>query len=1024
VVRAAAGTAALRPRFAEGEAAALALHLYGLTATAAPLPSERDQNFLLETPAGRLILKLARATERREELELQNDAIDWIVARDPEIPIPRVRPTLAGSRIGEVRAADGTTHLVRLFTYLPGSVLAEARPQTPELLRSLGGLLGALDRALQGFSHRAAADRDLDWDPKRAPLVVARGRQAIRDGAQQGLVDHFARLYDQAAPRLAPLRTSVIHNDANDHNVLVGPPSLAGREVTGLLDLGDMVHSWTVAELAVAVAYAVLDKPDPLAAAAAVVAGYHAALPLTEGEIALIFPLACMRLCTSVCLSAERRGEEPENGYLTISEAPAWRALAALREVHPRFAECVLRQACGLPACSTAPAVVRWLEEHASETGPVVAADLANSLVLDLGVGSPVHDLSADAEDTTTLAARLFGAMAAARAEVAIGRYGEARLLYTTEGYVSAEGGERRTIHLGIDLFRAAGSPVHTPLAGRVHSFRNNAARLDYGPTIILEHEPEGAPRFFTLYGHLSEDSLFGLRVGASVTRGQVIGRIGAPPANGDWPPHVHFQIMTDLLDKEGDFPGVAAASRREVWMSLSPDPNLLLRIPVPHLRPADGRRELEALRAERGQRLGRNLSLSYRRPLAIARGFGARLFDHDGRAYLDVVNNVAHVGHCHPRVVRAGQQQMAILNTNTRYLHEAIVEYARRLGETLPEPLRVCFFVNSGSEANELALRLARAHTRGRDVVVVEGSYHGNTTGLVEISPYKFDGPGGEGAPAHVHKVPMPDDYRGLYRRDEPSRGDRFAAHVRTAMEEARGRGRRPAAFICESLLGVGGQIVPPPGYLAAAYAHARIAGAVCIADEVQVGLGRVGTHFWGFETQGAVPDIVTIGKPIGNGHPLGAVVTTAEIADSFANGMEYFNTFGGNPVSCAIGLAVLDVIRDERLQERALRVGAHFKAGLEGLAERHDVIGDVRGLGLFLGIELVLDRDTRRPAAEKASYVVERAKDLGVLLSTDGPGHNVVKMKSPLVFSEEDADRVVAVLDEILGEDFVRRT
>jgi 4-aminobutyrate aminotransferase-like enzyme len=268
-----------------------------------------------------------------------------------------------------------------------------------------------------------------------------------------------------------------------------------------------------------------------------------------------------------------------------------------------------------------------------------------------------------------------------------------------------------------------------------------------------------------------------------------------------------------------------------------------------------------------------------------------------------------------------------------------------------------------------------------------------------------------------------MPDDYRGLYRREDPERGELFADHVRKAAEASRERGGRPCAFICESLLSCGGQIEPPPGYLAAAYRHAREAGAVCIADEVQVGFGRVGTHFWGFETQDATPDIVTMGKPIGNGHPLAAVVTTPEIAASFANGMEYFNNFGGNPVSCEIGLAVLDVIRDEALQARALEVGGRLKAGLAGLMDRHPIVGDVRGRGLFLGIELVFDREARSPAAAEAAYIVERMKDHGILLSTDGPDHNVIKMKPPLCVSEADADRVVAAYDRVLDEDFVRR-
>jgi 4-aminobutyrate aminotransferase-like enzyme len=407
---------------------------------------------------------------------------------------------------------------------------------------------------------------------------------------------------------------------------------------------------------------------------------------------------------------------------------------------------------------------------------------------------------------------------------------------------------------------------------------------------------------------------------------------------------------------------------------------------------------------------------------LTIVRGAGQYLYDATSRAYLDMVNNVAHVGHAHPRVVRAGARQMSVLNTNTRYLHDAIVEYAERLTATLPEPLSVCFFVCSGSEANELALRMARAHTRGTDVLAVQGAYHGNTQTLIDVSSYKFDGPGGSGAPPWVHVVAMPDDYRGLHRRGDPERGAKFADSVREAAEKTRSRGARPAAFLCESLLSCGGQIELPPGYLAEAYRHARAAGAVCIADEVQVGFGRVGTHFWGFETQGVVPDIVTMGKPIGNGHPLAAVVTTPEIAASFANGMEYFNTFGGNPVSCRIGLAVLDVIRDEGLQERALRVGSRLAVGLTRLAERHEIVGDVRGLGLFLGIELSRDRETRAPAAAQAAYVVERMKDHGILLSTDGPDHNVIKMKPPLCVNESDVDRVVEALDRVLSEDFVR--
>jgi len=425
---------------------------------------------------------------------------------------------------------------------------------------------------------------------------------------------------------------------------------------------------------------------------------------------------------------------------------------------------------------------------------------------------------------------------------------------------------------------------------------------------------------------------------------------------------------------------------------------------------------------ALRDRYIGGSLSVSYRRPLHIVRGERQFLFDAEGRSYLDCVNNVCHVGHCHPRVVEAAGRQMALLNTNTRYLHENIVEYARRLSATLPGPLEVCYFVCSGSEANELALRLARMATGRRDVVVIDSAYHGNTGALVELSPYKFNGRGGAGKPEHVHVTPAPDPYRGPFRHGNPEAGERYADGVAAQLTAAAGAGRPAAAFLAESVPGCAGQIVPPEGYLRSAFDHTRAAGAVCVADEVQVGFGRVGTHWWAFEVQDAVPDIVTLGKPIGNGHPLGAVVTTRAIADAFDNGMEYFNTFGGNPVSCAIGLAVLDVIEDEELRENARVAGERFQAGLRELAASHPIIGDVRGLGLFIGAELVRDPETLEPATAEASAVINAMRERSILLSTDGPFDNVIKIKPPLVFTAEDADRVVSELDVVLsGEAFV---
>ena len=422
---------------------------------------------------------------------------------------------------------------------------------------------------------------------------------------------------------------------------------------------------------------------------------------------------------------------------------------------------------------------------------------------------------------------------------------------------------------------------------------------------------------------------------------------------------------------------------------------------------------DLSALRA---RHLAPSLGLSYAEPLEIVRGKGAWLYDTRGDAYLDCVNNVCHVGHCHPAVVTAAAEQMGVLNTNTRYLHEHAVHLAERLAGLFPDPLNVCFFVCSGSEANELALRLARTATGRRDVAVVDGAYHGNTSSLIELSPYKFLGPGGGGRASHVHVVPTPDPFR-----SRVSGGGGADAcdpeHVSAAAREAEPNGGL-AAFFCESALGCAGQIVLPPGYLRSAFERARAAGALCVADEVQVGFGRVGSHFWGFETQGAVPDIVTLGKPMGNGPPLAAVITTPAVAAAFANGMEYFNTFGGNPVSCAVGLAVLDVIEGEGLQHKAGEVGSLLLGRLRSLAESAPLIGDVRGLGLFIGVELVRDRTTLEPAPREAARIVETMKRRGILLSTDGPLRNVIKIKPPLAFGIPEAERVIEELGSLLAD------
>jgi 4-aminobutyrate aminotransferase-like enzyme/Ser/Thr protein kinase RdoA (MazF antagonist) len=1005
----------------ESEATRLAHEIFGLEAGAKSLPGEYDDNFHLLAADGReFVLKIMHPAREQSFVEMQCQALQHLAQRAPQLSLPRVCTTPSGSPFMVSTLEDGTQRIFWLLTYVPGTVFAKVNPHSPELLRNLGQFLGEMNAALSDFSHPAAY-RELKWDLSRANWIRDY-LHYIEDPERRALVEKFLQLYEsEVMPALPSLRCSVIYGDANDYNVLVSPPWPQPRKVVSVIDFGDMHHGLTISEPAIAAAYAILGEKDPLAAASSVVAGYHSAFPLSETEISVLYALIGMRLAVSVTNSAHRKSLVPADPYVTISEAPAWDALEKLAKIHPRFAHYTFRAACGLPAVPQSEKVRQWLAANTSTAASILDTDLraAPSIVFDLSVGSTFLGADPSAAETQNLSDVLFRKLNHANASVGVGRYNEPRLLYTSPLFGASENptDERRTVHLGLDLFDAPGISVHAPLDGVVHAVAVNTAPLDYGPLVILRHSTTDGIEFFTLYGHLARDTFDALQPGQHIAQGQQFAKIGAANENGGWAPHLHFQIILDLLDHRTDFPGVAHASQRGVWTSLSPDPNLLLGIPTDRF-PAHVPSSAQTLSTRR-ELLGKNLSISYQQPLKIARGWMQYLYDDAGRAFLDVYNNVPLVGHSHPLVARAVQQQIALLNTNTRYLHDNVNRYAERLTRLLPAPLRVCYFVNSGSEANELALRLARAHTGREDVIVLEHAYHGHTTTLIDISPYKFDGPGGRGRKPWVHVAPIPDDYRGPYRREDPEAGKKYAQYVAQLLNETHTKGHSVAAYIAETLPSVAGQVVFPAGYLAETYKHVRAAGGVCIADEVQVGFGRLGTRFWGFETQGVVPDIVVLGKPIGNAFPLAAVVTTREIAASFNNGMEFFSTFGGNPVACAAGLAVLDVLEGEHLQENALRVGNYLIARLKALQAKHPLIGDVRGSGLFLGVDLVLDCATREPAPQQASYVVNRLRDRGILTGTDGPHHNVIKLRPPLIFSQTDADLFVTSLDAVLSED-----
>src|SRR5579864_8929629 len=520
----------------EAEAARLAREIYGLEASARTLPSEYDDNFHLIAADGRaFVLKVMCVAREREFVDMQCLALEHIARRASQLTLPRVCPARTGEAFAKAVLADGTERFVWMLNYLPGTVLAEVRSHTTEIFESLGRLLGEMDSALQDFSHPHTR-RELKWDLSRAGWIREQLHH-IGDPARRALVEKFLRLYEtEVVPAMPSLRRSVIYGDANDYNVIVGDPSRQPREVSGVIDFGDMHHGLTVSEPAVAAAYAILGKKNPLEAATAVVRGYHHAFPLQEAEITALYPLIGTRLAVSVVNSARRKTLKPDDPYVTVSEAPAWEALEKLAEIHPRFAHYSFRAACGLTAVPRSQEVQSWLKDNAKTAASILDLDVRTSpcRVFDLSVGSAFLGANPQAAETATLTEKIFDEMKCAGVRVGVGQYNEARLLYTSPlfGASTNPADERRTIHLGIDLFVEPRTSIHAPLEGVVHILANNTAALDYGPLVILRHSTNEGLEFFTLYGHLAKETLAHLKIGDRIAPGQIFAWVGKPDEN------------------------------------------------------------------------------------------------------------------------------------------------------------------------------------------------------------------------------------------------------------------------------------------------------------------------------------------------------------------------------------------------------------------------------------------------------------------------------------------------------------
>lgn len=975
------------------EKAAEALkEIYGLEGQLQKLPGEADANFKVVTPNGNYLLKISEG-EVDTNIEAQLLMLQHLSNTSVADRVSKIIPTLRKEVSQTFSSEEGGINNVRLYNWIEGPLWSSIPQHDPRLLYSLGQRAGELTKALQDFSS-PLAHRSFDWDISNTQWTLP--HQHLFSGLQRKWILQFYQQFQENKPLLEQCRKSVIHNDANDNNLVLEQRE-EQYEVKAIIDFGDAVYTATINDLAVCITYAVMGKVDPLEAAVEVIRGYHSQFPLLEVELDLLFSLVGARLVISLTKSALNKRLHPENSYLTISEKPAWELLEKWQAIHPDLAAAFFRKACGFAAHPEYP---RFLS-HFSENKLSLKSLLGRSAEIEnpnLDLGSAVVPKLSTYKDPGKLKSRILE-LYQDKKFLPAGGYNEVRADFINENTrVSTNAGSFwRSTLLSTQFWFPADQALHSFLEGKVI--------FAEGQRVIMEYQYSNST-FYAIYQNLEPEPV--LSAGANLPQGAVLGRyISSSPEA--------FSLQLALYNPL-DLPAPSSCIFEEaaVYRELFPSPEAVFE----EFAPSSPAPDSDGLINFRKEHLGRSMSLSYVQPLQILRGDGLYLIDHTGRKYMDLVNNVAHVGHEHPEVVRAGQEQMAMLNTNSRYLHPNIVTLAENLLQTFPKELSVVHFVNSGSEANELAIRMAKAATGAKDFISVEMGYHGNTNACIAVSPYKFDGKGGQGAPETTQVVPLPDSFRGQF--TGPDTASQYSEGVKEKLEIIKTKGRKPAAFIAESIISCAGQVELPEGYLADAYSQVRAAGGLCIADEVQVGCGRIGKHFWGFQLHGVIPDIVTIGKPLGNGHPLAAVVCTAEVAEAFANGMEYFNTFGGNPVSCAIGNKVLEVIRKENLQQNALETGEYLMHQLRELSQRFPIIADVRGQGLFLGFELC--NHEKKPLGKQASVLVQKMKERGFLMSTEGRDDNVLKIKPPMVFAKDNANEFLDNLIFVLNHDFFK--
>jgi 4-aminobutyrate aminotransferase-like enzyme/Ser/Thr protein kinase RdoA (MazF antagonist) len=983
---------------------------WGIDAKLRPLPGELDQNFLAQDQNGsKYILKIMRNGCPEWLIKAQIESIEKINIRDPSLKIPKIIKSLQGTPFIIQNDQTEKARILWIQRCIPGKCYAEIKQKTTDLSFAIGVTLGGIDKALANYQNEKLV-RDFKWYLPGS-LWIEKYLAVIKNSERNWIISKIVKDFKEVLPELSNLSSQIIHNDPNDYNILISGDNYRSLTVSGIVDFGDICQAPRICDLAIAAAYIVLDHPNPENMLAALVSGYNSIYPLSTQEVDIIWRLLRMRLAVSVINSTMLAAESPGDDYITISQAPAWRFLEKL-DLNEGLIRARLRSVCDMPILEGADRVVNWITKEKGKFAPLFGVSLKNLEMKSLSAEKT--SIPENPFELTSDEAKVIGAENDETDTIWLGYYNEPRLIYTAPAFKKGpwKASNRRTVHIAIDVFANKGTKLYAPMEGEVFTAEYRDSPLDYGGVVILKHTTPNNDDFFTLYGHLDPQFLDTLKVGDKIDKGQEFCKLGGSDVNGGWAPHVHFQIALTTDGMEADWPGVADPDDLVFWNSVCPNPASMLNL-EDHDCAYNFNKKTEVL-SDRKKYFGGNLSVSYNDPILISRAWRHHIFDEWGRPYLDAYNNVPHVGHSHPRINLVASDQLKKVNSNTRYLHPSQTEFAKKLLSKLPSEFEVCYFVNSGSEANELALRLAQAHTHKTGIITPDEGYFGNTTGALSISAYKFKKLNGIGQADWVEIIEVPDDYRGSYKKDDPDRSRKFAKFVDGAIERLNSKGLGLSGFIMETFPSVGGQIIPPEGYLAQVYRKIREHGGVCIADEVQTGLGRLGDYYFGFEFQKVTPDIVVLGKPLGNGHPIGAVITTKTIALSFDNGIEFFSTFGGSNLSCRIGKEVLEIVDEEKLQSNAKIVGNFLLAGFQELKEKFAFIGDVRGMGLFIGLEIIEDDGTEAP--ELCAYIKNKMRENRVLLGSDGPKDNVIKIRPPLTIDLEDAQMLLETFSGVL--------